>query len=276
MDYSKIALFSDLDGTLFDDSTQVQKRNLEALRRFTEAGGLFCVSTGRTPDNAAQYLQETPINGPSIFYNGAAAYSIAEKRYVLTHSLDSAALSPLLKKLLAEQPAINIQVYNTEAICFVSPRELADEWFVSQHQPCVFRSLEEVRDPWLKILLEGTPEQLRGIEELVNEAARGVASVVYSSPQYLELLPLGVSKGSTLRELTARPEFQGRILAAIGDYNNDVELRRALLGASRCPQGCRLRCLFQQRRGRRRLYREDFPDPVTKATHLAGFMLYFP
>ena len=227
MDYSKIALFSDLDGTLFDDSTQVQKRNLEARRRFTEAGGLFCVSTGRTPDNAAQYLQETPINGPSIFYNGAAAYSIAEKRYVLTHSLDSAALSPLLKKLLAEQPAINIQVYNTEAICFVSPRELADEWFVSQHQPCVFRSLEEVRDPWLKILLEGTPEQLRGIEELVNEAARGVASVVYSSPQYLELLPLGVSKGSTLRELTARPEFQGRILAAIGDYNNDVELLRA-------------------------------------------------
>lgn len=205
MDYSKIALFSDLDGTLFDDSTQVQKRNLEALRRFTEAGGLFCVSTGRTPDNAAQYLQETPINGPGIFYNGAAAYSIAEKRYVLTHSLDSAALSPLLKKLLAEQPAINIQVYNTEAICFVSPRELADKWFVSQHQPCVFRSLEEVRDPWLKILLEGTPEQLRGIEELVNEAARGVASVVYSSPQYLELLPLGVSKGSTLRELTARP-----------------------------------------------------------------------
>ena len=61
----------------------------------------------------------------------------------------------------------------------------------------MFRSLEEVRDPWLKILLEGTPEQLRGIEELVNEAARGVASVVYSSPQYLELLPLGVSKGST-------------------------------------------------------------------------------
>ena len=32
MDYSKIALFSDLDGTLFDDSTQVQRRNLEIGR----------------------------------------------------------------------------------------------------------------------------------------------------------------------------------------------------------------------------------------------------
>ena len=40
----------------------------------------------------------------------------------------------------------------------------------------------------------------------------------------LELLPLGVSKGSTLRALAARPEFEGRLLAAIGDYNNDVEL----------------------------------------------------
>ena len=224
MGYSKIALFSDLDGTLFDDSTQVQRRNLAALRRFTEGGGLFCVSTGRTPENAAQYLQEAPINGPGIFFNGAAAYSLAEKRYVLTHNLDSAALTPLLKKLLAEHPAVNIQVYNTEAICFVSPRELADEWFVSQHQPCVFRSLEEVREPWLKLLFEGTPKQLHEIEDLVNEAARGVASAVYSSPTYLELLPLGVSKGSTLRELAARPEFEGRLLAAIGDYNNDVEL----------------------------------------------------
>ncbi|MFR8334585.1 MAG: HAD family hydrolase [Oscillospiraceae bacterium] len=207
MDYSKIALFSDLDGTLFDDSTQVQKRNLEALRRFTEAGGLFCVSSGRTPDNAAQYLQETPINGPSIFYNGAAAYSIAEKRYVLTHSLDSAALSPLLKKLLAEQPAINIQVYNTEAICFISPGSWPTNGLSASISPacsvlwrrCAIRGL---RSCW-RVRRSSFADQ-----ELVNEAARGVASVVYSSPQYLELLPLGVSKNRPFGSLLPDRSFR--------------------------------------------------------------------
>lgn len=224
MDYRKIALFSDLDGTLFDDSTQVQRRNLAALRRFTRAGGLFCVSTGRTPENAAQFLRETPVNGPCIFFNGSAAYSLEEKRYVLLHSMNSEALTPLLKRLLRDYPAINVQVYNAESTCFVSPRELAHMEFVRAHQPCEFCRLEDVRGPWLKILLDGTPRQLREIEALVNEAVRGVASAVYSSPHFLELLPLGVSKGSTLRELAALPEFEGRLLAAIGDYSNDVEL----------------------------------------------------
>lgn len=227
MDYSKIALFSDLDGTLFDDTTHVQPRNLEALRRFTQNGGLFCVSTGRTPENAAQFLHETPINGPCIFFNGAAAYQIKEKRFVLTHSLDSGALTPLLKKLMAEHPEINIQVYNTESTWFVSPQEQADMKFFQEHQPCGFCSLEQVQAPWLKILLKGTPDELRAIESLVREEAQGAASVVYSSPTYLELLPLGVSKGTTLRELAALPELKGRTLAAIGDYNNDIELLRA-------------------------------------------------
>lgn len=227
MDYSKIALFSDLDGTLFDDTTKVQPKNLEALHRFTQAGGLFGVSTGRTPQNAAQYLQNVPINSSSIFFNGAAAYSFSQNDYIVTHPIDSIVLTPLLERLLQEFPAVNIQVYNPDEICFVSPKELADEWFVQEHQPCVFRTLGTVKQPWLKILLEGKPELLHEIEPLVSEAARGVASVVYSSPTYLELLPLGVNKGSTLLELSTLPELQGRLIVAIGDYNNDLELLRA-------------------------------------------------
>ena len=226
MDYRKFALFSDLDGTLFNDDTKVSERNLRALEYFTSNGGVFCVSTGRTPKNAAPFLKGAAINGPGIFYNGAAAYSYKEGRYVLTHSLDSRALTPLMQRLLAEYPAINIQVYDTEDICFISPEKLANQEFVQAHQPCVFRPLEEVSDPWLKILMQGTPEQLREIEPLVLSQTKGIASAVYSSPQYFELLPLGVSKGSTLKELSHTPLLDGRILVAIGDYYNDMELLR--------------------------------------------------
>ena len=100
MDYRKFALFSDLDGTLFNDDTKVSERNLRALEYFTSNGGVFCVSTGRTPKNAAPFLKGAAINGPGIFYNGAAAYSYKEGRYVLTHNLDSRALTPLMQQLL--------------------------------------------------------------------------------------------------------------------------------------------------------------------------------
>ena len=34
MDYSKIALFTDLDGTLFDDDKKVSQRNIAAIEAF--------------------------------------------------------------------------------------------------------------------------------------------------------------------------------------------------------------------------------------------------
>ena len=133
MDYSKIALFSDLDGTLFDDSTQVQKRNLEALRRFTEQAD--CSASARdarriTPLNICRKRRSTV---PASFITRCRLQHCGEAVCPHAQSRQRGAVSPA-EKLLAEQPAINIQVYNTEAICFVSPRELADEWFVSQHQ----------------------------------------------------------------------------------------------------------------------------------------------
>ena len=48
MDYNKIVLFSDLDGTLFDSSTAVPEINRQAIQHFTQQGGIFCVSTGST------------------------------------------------------------------------------------------------------------------------------------------------------------------------------------------------------------------------------------
>ena len=42
-------LVSDLDDTLLDSEKRISSRNLEAIRRFTEAGGIFTFVTGRVP-----------------------------------------------------------------------------------------------------------------------------------------------------------------------------------------------------------------------------------
>ena len=74
MDYSKVVLFSDLDGTLFNDETEVPENNREAIRGFCQAGGIFCISSGRIQSNIKRYIGDIPVNGPCILYNGSAVY----------------------------------------------------------------------------------------------------------------------------------------------------------------------------------------------------------
>ena len=51
MRYQDVAIFSDLDGTLFDCHGKISQKNSDAIHRFTDEGGLFAVSTGRIPEN---------------------------------------------------------------------------------------------------------------------------------------------------------------------------------------------------------------------------------
>lgn len=224
MDYNKIVLFSDLDGTLFDSSTAVPEINRQAIQHFTEQGGIFCVSTGRTQHNAAPYLEKVAVNGPCILYNGAAAYSFASRRFLFARTVLEEALEEYIRQILQDYPAVNVQVYTPEEICFVSPQELADAEFVRLHQPCIFSSLERAPRPWLKLLLQGTPDQLRAVQQMAPASVRESCDMVFSSPIYLELLPKGANKGSALHQLRSLPQLEGRTFVAIGDYNNDLEL----------------------------------------------------
>ena len=79
MDYSKVALFTDLDGTLFNSESRVSERNKDAIRRFTEQGGSFGISTGRGPVNAKHMLPGVELNGWSVVLNGAEGYHSFKK-----------------------------------------------------------------------------------------------------------------------------------------------------------------------------------------------------
>ena len=47
MDFSKVILMTDLDGTLLTDDKRILPQDLEAIERFRAGGGLFTMATGR-------------------------------------------------------------------------------------------------------------------------------------------------------------------------------------------------------------------------------------
>ncbi len=232
MQYQETAIFSDLDGTLFNSDSVISPQNVAAIRAYTEAGGLFAIATGRSFPNAMYYMKTVVPNAPSIVYNGSGVYDPATQQYPFRVELDRDALLSLLLWCRTNLPEMETQVYGEHMTYYVTPRETASEALVEQLMPCEFCSLERAFDSAVfKTLHYGTPKEtqtlLRHLEQThLTDRFEIVRAITGIPPFYehIELLAKNVTKGTALDACRAIPCFQNRKLLAVGDYRNDLEL----------------------------------------------------
>lgn len=90
----------DLDGTLFDNSSRISKRNLTAIRSITDKGIHVVISTGR-PFEGIPFDQ---IKGTGINYaitaNGSGIYEISTGKCLYENDMDEELVTPILNFLL--------------------------------------------------------------------------------------------------------------------------------------------------------------------------------
>lgn len=226
MEYADIALFTDLDGTLFNSARKVSVENADAIKRFISAGGSFGISTGRAASNAKDMLPGLPINSWSVVLNGAEAYHYPSHNCAAINCLPKDSMRPLIQWVLNSLPEVNIQLCTDCQILFLSDPEFADYDFVSTHQPMLEMSVDDAMHyPWLKVLFCAPRSVLERLHTYAKITGATVAmDSVYTNEVYLEFLPKNVNKGSCLKEIRALKEMQGKTFIAIGDYTNDLEL----------------------------------------------------
>ena len=90
----------DLDGTLFDNSSRISKRNLTAIRSITDKGIHVVISTGR-PFEGIPFDQ---IKGTGINYaitaNGSGIYEISTGKCLYENAMDEELVTPIVNFLL--------------------------------------------------------------------------------------------------------------------------------------------------------------------------------
>lgn len=90
----------DLDGTLFDNSSRISKRNLTTIRSITDKGIHVVISTGR-PFEGIPFDQ---IKGTGINYaitaNGSGIYEISTGKCLYENAMDEELVTPILNFLL--------------------------------------------------------------------------------------------------------------------------------------------------------------------------------
>lgn len=229
MEYNKTAIFSDLDGTLFNKQGKITAENLAAIEKYIAAGGLFALSTGRAPKNAAGIIEGLPTNAPSIMFNGAALHNYATGEGGLIASIDKAAAAQLLRRCMREIPNCDLQIYTEDEIFYITPLETANQAFLDAHRPCRYVSFEEALGyEWVKCLILGENEDADFCESILPEYTDRLdyvrAACDITPEEYIELLPFATNKGTALKVLRAHELFAGRTFIAAGDYRNDREL----------------------------------------------------
>ncbi|ROR30528.1 hypothetical protein EDD66_102180 [Mobilisporobacter senegalensis] len=225
MKYTNRILLSDMDGTLLDSNSRVSSKNKEAIKFFVNNGGKFGIATGRSQLNSVNFLDEVPISAPCILYNGGALYDFTANNFIALNLLPERVLINFLQYCIREVQNVMVQIYSTDMCYFVSKEALADPEVVAGHQPGQFIQIEDIiHEPWIKILFSGSEKDLKLVEKMMFQFdIADKVSRVFTSDIYLEILPLGVSKGSMLKNLkkTIGDDYK---IYAVGDYNNDIEM----------------------------------------------------
>ncbi len=233
MDFSKVIIMTDLDGTLLDDKKKVSEKDIAAIDDFRANGGRFTVATGRGVAMARNVVEMLEIDMPCVIFNGAAVYDFKKDEFLWHSSMPDCA-ADYIRTLQKEFPDIGIEILHADKVYVTNNNQTVEEHMAIESIMPVYASLEEVpKDNWLKVLIAYPPEEIHRIIEFTKYHCNIGVNWVHSSPMYYEMLPEGISKGSGYKKLLEITDKTDYFTVASGDFGNDYDMvRTADLGVA--------------------------------------------
>lgn len=231
-----ILLVSDLDGTMVTDRGTVPERNSAAIARFKEAGGSFAIATGRSVLGSERYAERLQPNAPCIVFNGGAIYDFTQKKTLWSKTLPED-YGKIIHVVEESFPDIGIEIYSGGQVYFVRKNSYTKEHLALQGiEAAGTKGQHDLPPDCNKILFTGDNDKLRAVSERLEAMDHKGCVFVFSNPIYFEVLPEGISKGTTVRILADLIGIGYDKIMAIGDYYNDLELLAAS-AVSAVPSG---------------------------------------
>lgn len=214
---------TDMDDTLLDSQKNVSLKNREAIRRFMEQGGRFTIATGRAIPATRPYVRSLGVKCPCILYNGAAIYDFNEEKMLWTALLPPVARN-YFREILDAFPQVGAEILMGDQIYVLRNNVHISRHIELEQIPYQEVALDQLSDGWFKILFVMDSDVLPKVWDYILSRQYPGVDFVKSSDNYLEMMPLGVSKGTALLRLAKLLGISETNTAAIGDYNNDIEM----------------------------------------------------
>ena len=239
----KKILFLDLDGTLLNDRKEITPGNRAAIEKAIGLGHQVVVTSGRPLKSALIQAKRLGLAGEGCYviaYNGAVIYDCSRGREMFRRTLSRESLWRLFDE--ARRRNIHIQAYDADDTVVIEGR--CDPAVARRYCGAIdldFRVTEDIRSaltaPSVKALMIDFQdhEPVADMERWVLANMGGQADCFFSSRYYLEVVPVGVSKGGAVQELCRILGVPLGNSVAAGDEANDVTMIAAAgMGVAMC------------------------------------------
>lgn len=217
-------IVSDVDGTLVDSSERIPQELVDIVRRCQESGIIFALSTGRTNELAAPFVEALGITDPCVEANGA--YILQQGSCLLEHGFSLEPVRDILQR--AHDMGLTVTIADT---CVERATRETD--YVREHQKLGGRfkellpleSIDWSRDRFQKVMVmdEHRTGKVEGIRAQLEQHSDRYWITTYSD-KAVELGPKDCNKASGVRELAALMNIDMANVMACGDYWNDYEM----------------------------------------------------
>ena len=187
----QLVLATDLDGTLLA-GTQEARRRIRDLFSGGLAHTRLIYVTGRGAESVIPLLSDSTLPRPD--------YIIADVGATVLHG-DLRPVSPLHHDIAAGWPGTQVILQR------LAKFPLLRRQTVPQERRCSFFVSEE-----------GISDELRAEVEALD------CNLLYSAGRYLDVLPRGINKGNTLRQLALAEQFDLDSIIVAGDTLNDLSM----------------------------------------------------
>ena len=225
MKYKMIVL--DIDGTLASSNHEILNETKNALIKAQEKGLIVVLASGRpTPGmmELAETLKLKDFGGYVLSYNGGRITNMATNEVIHEDFLTPSEAHEIYD--LAKKHHVNIMAYDGPDIITED-----DDEYIQLESRINLMPLKKVDDfkqgvvnHTIKTLTTGEPAIIAEIEKHYVSTFGNRFSICRSMPFFLEVMPQGINKATSLGRLLKHVGLTPADMVACGDGFNDIEM----------------------------------------------------
>lgn len=224
-------IFCDLDGTLLDDNRNVSDTNKNAIKKAIEKGCKFVICSGRSNmsiDHFNKIFDFDKIKNYAVAFNGAYIYETNTKEKLVEHLVPSNCAIKAIN--MCRKFDVDVMVYKNEMLYFDTPTNRTATYAKRNmvNTTTVDDLIDVASEPVSKVIIIGDNEELKKVEnEVMTTNIKNEMTTFFSADILYEFNPIGIDKGTGLKELSKILNINIEETIAIGDNYNDLSMIKA-------------------------------------------------